>query len=65
MIPTQFSCCTKYGNSLAQAKVPTEVAAVLMGARLTALSKPDGGVKGIASGCSMRRFVARVLAKQF
>ena len=36
-----------------------------MGARLTALTKPDGGVRGIATGCSLRRLVARTLAKQF
>ena len=56
-----FGAC----SSLAQAKVPEEVASVLMGARLTALTKPDGGVTGIANGCSLRRLVARTLAKQF
>ena len=54
------ACC-----SLAHAKVPTEVASVLMGARLTALSNPDGGVRCIASGCSLRRLVASALAKRF
>ena len=44
------ACC-----SIEHAKVPTEVAPVLTGARLTALSKPDGGVRCIASGCSLRR----------
>ena len=34
-------------------------------ARLTALSKPDGGIRGIATGCTLRRLVARALAKQF
>ena len=56
-----FGAC----SSLAQAKVPEEVTSVLMGARLTALTKPDGGVRGIATGCSLRRLVARTLAKQF
>ena len=56
-----FGAC----SSLAQAKVLEEVALVLMGARLTALTKPDGGVRGIATGCSLRRLVARTLAKQF
>ena len=32
---------------LAQAKVPSDITAALMGARLTALAKPDGGVRGI------------------
>ena len=36
-----------------------------MGARLTALLKPSGGVRGIATGCTVRRLVARTLAKQF
>ena len=31
----------------------------------TTLNKPDGGVRGIATGCSLRRLVARTLAKQF
>ena len=53
-------CCT-----VAQARVPPEVARALMGARLVALTKPDGGVRGIATGSSLRRLVARTLAKQF
>ena len=36
-----------------------------MGARMTALTKPDGGVRSIATGGSLRRLVARTLAKQF
>ena len=32
-------------------------------ARLTALAKPDGGVRGIATGDTFRRLVARTLAK--
>ena len=35
-----------------------------MGARFTALAKPDGGVRGIATGSSLRRLVARILARQ-
>ena len=52
-------------TSLARANVPIEIAEVLMGARLTALTKPDGGVRGIATGSSLRRLVARILARQF
>ena len=37
----------------------------LMEARLTALSKPLGGVIFIATGSTIRRLVARTLAKQF
>ena len=32
---------------------------------LTPLAKPDGGVRGIATGSSLRRLVARILARQF
>ena len=32
---------------------------------MTALAKPEGGVRGIATGCSLRRLVARTLARQF
>ena len=46
-------------SSLAQAKVPQEIAEALACSRLTALSKPDGGVRGIDTGCSLRRLVAR------
>ena len=52
-------------SSVAQAKVPQEIAEALACARLTALSKTDGGVRGIATGCSLRRLVARTLTKQF
>ena len=52
-------------NSLARGAVPVDVSAALMRARLTALSKPDGGVRGIATGTTLRRLVGRTLAKQF
>ena len=52
-------------SSLAHAKVPQGIAEALTCARLAALSKPDGGVRGIATVCSLRRLVARTLAKQF
>ena len=41
------------------------MSAVLMCGRLAALSKPDGGVRGIATGTTLRRLVGRTLAKQF
>ena len=52
-------------TSLARGKVPAEISEALMGARLTALTKPGGGVRGIAMGSSLRRLVARILARQF
>ena len=51
--------------SFAQAKVRTEIAIPLMSARLTALVKEDGEVRGIATGCTLRRLVARSFARQF
>ena len=60
-----FDLLLEAANSIAQANAPEEVLTALMSARLTALSKKDGGVRGIASGCSLRRLVARTLAKQF
>ena len=50
---------------MAQAAVPAEVAEAYTAARLTALSKPTGGVRGIAAGTTLRRLVARTLARQF
>ena len=52
-------------NTLAQGKIPANIKSALLGARLTALSKPLGGVRGIAIGSTIRRLVARTLAKQF
>ena len=48
---------------LAQARAPPAVAAALALARMTALQKPDGGVRGIATGNVFRRPVSRALAK--
>ena len=50
---------------LARGKVSAEISEALMGARLTVLAKPDGGIRGIATGSSLRRLVARILARQF
>ena len=52
-------------NNFAQGATPPEVSSVLTSARLTAIAKPDGGVRGIATGTTIRRVVARKLAKQF
>ena len=50
---------------LAQGSVPASVAAALALGRLTALLKPNGRVRGIATGDTFRRLVARTLAQQF
>eukprot|EP00434_Breviolum_minutum_P028296 symbB.v1.2.025033.t1/scaffold2409.1/size79984/1 len=50
---------------LAQGQVPEAAMATLSTARLTALSKPNGGVRGIATGEVLRRIASRVLARQY
>ena len=60
-----FDMLFEAASSFAQARIPEEVKAPLMSARLTALAKEDGGVRGIATGSTLRRLVARTLARQF
>ena len=45
--------------------MPESVSKAFMSATMTALQKPDGGVRGIATGTSFRRRVAKTLARQF
>ena len=47
---------------LARAEVPEDIADAFMSARMTALVKPNGGIRGIATGTSFRRLVAGCLA---
>ena len=49
---------------LARAEVPEAVVNIIRMERLTALSKPDGGVRGIVAGDVVRRLVARTLSQQ-
>ena len=49
---------------LARAEVPPEVMRLVRGGRLTALAKPDGGVRGIVAGDVIRRLVARTMSQQ-
>ena len=53
----------KLGENLARAHVPVVVNMVRCG-RMTALAKPDGGVRGIMSGDVLRRLVARTIGQQ-
>ena len=53
---------TEAANLLAQAQVPCEVAASVALTRMTAIRKPGGGVRGIATGDMFRRLVSRSLA---
>ena len=54
----------KLGENLARAHVPQVVESMVRSGRMTALSKLDGGVRGIVSGDVIRRLVARTMAQQ-
>ena len=49
---------------LAQGAMPSAITDFLKVARLTALLKPNGRVRGIASGDTFRRLVAKTIARQ-
>ena len=55
----------KLGENLARAHVPLVAVSMVRSGRLTALSKPDGGVRGIVSADVIRRLVARTIVQQF
>ena len=50
---------------LARGDVPESIAAALALGRLTALLKPNGKVRGIVTGDTFPRLVAKSLAQQF
>ena len=56
---------TRVGSLLAVARVPHVILEAIRLGRLTALSKPYGGVRGVVVGDILRRLVARTTAKQF
>ena len=51
-------------QELAEASTPASVVDVLRRGRITALQKPDGGVRGITVGEFFRRLVSRTIAQQ-
>ena len=51
-------------EDFARAETPPAAQSFML-ATMTALRKKDGGVRGIATGSSFRRLVAKTLAKQF
>ena len=62
------ACCRLMGEvatQFARGQVPHEIITAMKMGRMTALQKPDGGVRGIVVGDVMRRLVARTLAQQF
>ena len=48
-------------QAFAQAKIPDEIVSALVG-QLTALEKPNGGVRGIVVGDLIRRLVAKTMS---
>ena len=56
---------TAAAEDFARASVPQEIFRAFQKAHMTALAKKDGGVRGIATGTSFRRLVAKSLARQF
>ena len=50
---------------LAQARVPPTIAAAIALGRLVALQKPNGRVRGIVVGDTLRRLVSRCMAQQY
>ena len=55
----------KAASFLAHAAVPEAVMQAVRQSRLTALLKKDGGIRGIATGDTLRRLVARTLAQTY
>ena len=54
-----------FATALAQGWVPQEALDGIRMGRISALSKLDGGVRGIVVGDILRRLVARTVSKQF
>ena len=52
-------------EDFARASVPQEIFRAFQKAHVIALAKKDGGVRGIATGTSFRRLVAKSFARQF
>ena len=54
----------RLAQDLARATVPDEIVEVVRLGRMTALCKPNGGVRGIVAGDMVRRLVARTISQQ-
>ena len=55
---------SELASRVSGAQVPREVIQTLRLGQMTALSKPDGGIRGIVVGDVIRRLVARTMAQQ-
>ena len=54
----------KMGEQLSRAQAPSSIASAIRLGTITALQKPNGGVRGIVVGDTLRRLVARTIAQQ-
>ena len=63
--PSCTSLLGEAASQLAQGNIPEEVVRAIRLGRMTALQKPDGGVRCIVVGDVFRRVVARTIAQQF
>ena len=54
----------QFAHVMARGEVPDRIEEAIRLGRITALRKPDGGVRGIVVGDFLRRFVARTIAWQ-
>ena len=52
-------------QSFARAQIPEEILAALRVGQMTALEKPDGGIRGIVVGDVIRQLVAKTISEQF
>ena len=55
---------SELASRVAAAQIPRSVTQLLRLGQMTALAKPDGGVRGIVVGDVMRRWVARTMSQQ-
>ena len=62
---TALSNLTCVAQCFARAQVPPTIADAMRLGALTALQKPDGGIRGIVAGEVFRRVVSKSLAAQF
>ena len=60
-----LSFITLLCNKMLRGEIPEEIAPLLYGASLIAFSKPNGGVRPIAIGCTIRRVTAKAVAFAF
>ena len=63
--PEALFLLTAAAEDFARVDVPQCIFGAFMLATMTALQKREGGVRGVATGTSFRRSVAKTLTRQF